>query len=276
MFGSVKRFFFLKKNGGVSLRRVIVAVLRRIVHIPDFIRYFFPFGFPLKNRRKIERYKDLHKGKRCFIIANGPSLKKINFDLLKDEITIGMNRIYLMEKENGFKPNYLICIDLDHLEQSQDEYDNITVPCFYNWETRGRFSKKDNQNFLLHRMTPNFYENLKKGVGCTSSVVYVTIQLAYYMGCTEVYLIGKDHFYKINAKSSTDIKSDGKEDNHFIKGYLKPGMTWASPDYKSEEYTYSIAKEYFDKNNRVIKDATIGGKLQVFPKVDYYSLFHTK
>ena len=40
-----------------------------------------------------EQYKDIHKGKRVFLIANGPSLKDTNLDLLKDEITIAMNRI---------------------------------------------------------------------------------------------------------------------------------------------------------------------------------------
>jgi hypothetical protein len=274
MFGSVKRFFYLQKNGGVSWRRVVTAILRRIVRIPDLIWYFAPLGFSLRNRRNIERYKDIHKGKRCFIIANGPSLKKINFDLLKDEITIGMNRIYLMEKENGFKPTYLVCTDIKfQLNQFLEEYENIFIPCFYNWTARNIFSKKKNQMFLLHRLNPNFFANIKNGFGCTNSVAYVTIQLAYYMGCTEIYIIGKDHFYNTSVYPFTDIISDGQENNHFIKGYYSQGMIWGTPDYKSEEYAYSIAKEYFDKNNRIIKDATIEGKLRIFEKVDFYSLF---
>jgi hypothetical protein len=274
MFGSVKRFFFLRKNGGVSLHRIYAAILRRVAHIPQRIWYFAPFGFPLRNRKNIAKYKDIHKGKRCFIIANGPSLNKINFDLLKDEITIGMNRIYLMEKENGFKPKYLICSDVRvQLKQFRDEYDNVAIPCFYNWQARRIFLKKKSQVFLLHRLGSSFSINLKNGYGSTTSVTYAAIQLAYYMGCTEVYLIGKDHSYDTNAKTFTDIVSDGKESNHFIKGYYKPGMIWLAPDYKSEEYAYSIARSHFEKNNRTIKDATVDGKLQVFEKVDFYSLF---
>ena len=35
---------------------------------------------------------DSWKGKRCFIIGGGPSLSDFDFDILKDELTIGINK----------------------------------------------------------------------------------------------------------------------------------------------------------------------------------------
>jgi hypothetical protein len=277
MFGSIKRFFFLKKNGGISWGRVFTAILRRLKYTPHSIYYFFPFGFPLKNRKNIKKYRDIHKGRRCFIIANGPSLNKINFDELKDEITIGMNRIYLMEKENGFKSKYIVCVDIKtQLSQFRDEYDQVDVKCFYDWGSQCNFSKSKNQMFILKKGSPSFSKNLINGFGNTTSVTYAAIQLAHFMGCTEVYIIGKDHFYNTQADAFKDLISDGKESNHFINGYYKAGMIWTAPDYKSEEYAYSIARKIYEADNRIIKDATIGGKLQIFEKIDFYSLFNPK
>jgi hypothetical protein len=277
MFGSIKRLFFLKKTGGVSFKRVVIAIFNRIYNIPHLIYYFLPLGYSLYNRKNIEKYKNIHRGKRCFIIANGPSLNKIDFTLLKDEITIGMNRIYLMEEKKNFIPNYLTCSDVEvQLKQFKSEYDNLSIPCFFNWWTRNLFSKKDNQMFLLNRFSPDFSKELKNGFGNVTSVTYLAIQLAYYLGCSEVYLIGKDHSYNTDAKAYSDIVSDGREANHFVEGYYKPGMFWRAPDYKSEEYAYSIARKVFEADNRIIKDATVEGKLQIFEKVDFYSLFEQK
>ena len=55
-----------------------------------------------ENRSRLEVYRDLHRGKRCFVIGNGPSLKQTDLSLLKNEFTFGLNRIYLLFPELGF------------------------------------------------------------------------------------------------------------------------------------------------------------------------------
>lgn len=272
-----KRLLTLKKDE-ITFSRLTKAILRRIDDIPQRLVWYLPFSFTMKNRQAIEKLKNIHQGKRCFIIANGPSLKKIDFSLLKNEYTIGMNRIYMMKDQNGFSPTYLACIDVEaQLLQFLDDYDNLEIPCFFNWSLRNKFSKKDNQHFFRDRLKPDFsYDIARDGYGTGRSVTYATMQLAYYMGFTEVYLIGKDHSYNTSEKTGAAIKSTGTEDNHFIKGYYKPGMKWFAPDFDTEEFAYKLARVAFEKGGRVIKDATVEGKLQVFEKVDFYSLFGSK
>jgi hypothetical protein len=36
---------------------------------------------------------------------------------------------------------------------------------------------------------------------------------------------------------------------------------------------YKVAKRFYENNDREILDAKVGGKLQVFPKVEYKHLF---
>lgn len=261
----------------VTIKRVLSAAARRVSfeNIKNRIYYWLPFGFPEKNRRNILSFKGCHTGKRCFIIANGPSLRYIDFSLLKNEITIGMNRIYMMEKENGFKPNYLVCMDIEsQILQFQKEYDSVDLPCFYNFDMHGLFSKKENQYFIKETFSPRFNGDLeKKYLGCGKSVAYTCLQLAFFMGFNEVYIIGKDHNYNTIEKPGECLKSNGEEDNHFIKGYYKKGQKWIAPDYKGEEYAYALAKKAYTESDKVIKDATINGKLKIFEKTDFYSLF---
>ncbi len=54
--------------------------------------------------RQLAALKDIHRGERCFIIGNGPSLKQTDLSRLKDEFTFGMNRFYLMFPSWGSPP----------------------------------------------------------------------------------------------------------------------------------------------------------------------------
>ncbi|MBU1145304.1 MAG: DUF115 domain-containing protein [Firmicutes bacterium] len=272
---NIKRFFTLARKD-ITFKRIILAFFRRLANIPQFFLWKLPFGFAEENRNRLAKYKDIHAGKRVFIIANGPSLKYVDFGKLKNEITIGMNRIYLMKEVNGFVPTYLVCIDKkSQTLQFTDDYDNIDFPAFYNWDLRNVFKHKNRHIFLKEKLNPKFSKDLvKEPYGSGKTVTYACIQLAYFMGFDEVYLIGKDHTYNTDEKVGVPILSDGNEENHFIKGYYKPNMTWDAPDLKSEEYAYRIAKRVFEYEKKIIKDATINGQLNVFEKVDLSTLLY--
>jgi len=50
-------------------------------------------------------------------------------------------------------------------------------------------------------------------------------------------------------------------------------MQWGTPYYYGEEIAYKLARYAFERDNRVIRDATKDGKLQIFEKVKYDALF---
>jgi hypothetical protein len=51
------------------------------------------------------------------------------------------------------------------------------------------------------------------------------------------------------------------------------GFRWQLPDLETSEIAYGMARSAFEADGRKVVDATVGGKLTVFPKVDYNSLF---
>ena len=95
------------KSNELSLSRIVDAIERRVRDIPDFLAWHLNTSFAKKNKKKLAAFHNVHTGKRCFIIANGPSLRQTNLSLLKNEITIGMNRIYLNSAETGFTPRLI-------------------------------------------------------------------------------------------------------------------------------------------------------------------------
>jgi hypothetical protein len=106
-----------------------------------------------------------------------------------------------------------------------------------------------------------------------STVTYVAMQLAYYMGFKQVILIGVDHFFVTQGEPNKEVVSPGDDPNHFAPDYFGKGFRWQLADLENAEKAYRLAQECFEQDGREILDATVGGKLQVFPKVDYRTLF---
>ena len=93
------------------------------------------------------------------------------------------------------------------------------------------------------------------------------------MGFQDVYIIGKDHTYQTTAKAGTAIEVKGEDLNHFSSDYYKPGMKWDAPDHDTEEYAYKLSRKEYERFGRKIYNATIGGKLEIFERVDFHTLF---
>ena len=49
----------------------------------------------MKAMTKIGDFKDLHRGKRLFILCSGPSLNTLDFSKLERRIVMGLNRSFL-------------------------------------------------------------------------------------------------------------------------------------------------------------------------------------
>ena len=218
--------------------------------------------------------KNIFSGRRCFIIGNGPSLRKTDMRLLKDEYTIGTNRIYLNYENMGFEPTFYGSVNPNVLEQFAEEIDCVNSVKFVRSESRKYLKNTWNTFFIDSIPTIGFNENFESlswHEGWT--VTFCAMQVAFYLGFGTVILVGVDHYFKEAGEPNKLVTAKGDDPNHFHPSYFGKDIKWQYPDMKRSEQSYRIAKEVFEKDGRRILDATIGGKLQVFPKVDYLSLF---
>ena len=223
-----------------------------------------------KSVKRLHTLKDKHRGKRCFIIGNGPSLNNMDLSLLENEITFGLNRIYLLFDKIGFNTTYLVSINEYVVEQSAAEIERLSCKKFISWDARNHIPFTPDTVFLRRRSGPKFCIDVsKQGIWDGATVTYVAMQLAYYMGISEVILIGVDHNFKTEGEPHKLVVSQGEDPNHFDPHYFGKGFKWQLPDLKMSEHAYELALRAFRNDGRRILDATVGGKLQVFPKVDY-------
>ena len=224
--------------------------------------------------QRLGHYKDIHKGKRCFIIGNGPSLKKTDVSKLEGEITFGMNRIYLAFPDWGFETSYFVSINDLVIEQCSEDIRSLPVPKFLSWRSRKHITPTEDMMFLHSTYTgPKFAQDVRRRVWEGATVTYVAMQLAFYMGFEQVILIGVDHSFTSKGEPNTTVVSQGDDPDHFDTKYFGKGFRWQLPDLDTSEQAYHLARYSYEKAGRQILDATIDGQLTVFPKVDYNILF---
>lgn len=238
-----------------------------------------------ENNRQLIGLKNRHKGKRAFIIGNGPSLRKTDLRLLKDEVTIGCNGLFLIFDEMGYLPTYYTVEDRLVAEDRAEVINRITGTTKVFPADLKYCLKADSDTIFINFLRkyegfPKLTESFETHVYWGGTVTLLNIQLAWYLGIREVYLIGVDHNYQpptnADEQKGPVIKSHSNDVNHFHPDYFGPGYRYHDPKVERMEEAYIEAKRFFEKNGGVIYNATAGGKLEVFPRVLFESIVGSK
>lgn len=228
--------------------------------------------------------------KRCFIIGNGPSLNKTDLSRLKNEVTFAVNGFFLKQPELDWTPTFYMVEDHLVAEDRADAINKLTgsiklFPAYLGY----CIDKKDDTIFFNHRPRVSYPDGFDFSTnaeditytGCT--VTFTAMQMAASLGFEEIYLIGVDADYDIpsDAKNKSkydtsvlDMKSD--DPNHFHPDYFGKGYRWHDPQVDKMLEAYAEAKRVTDKAGIKIYNATIGGKLEVFPRRKYSELFEKR
>ncbi|MCG9737532.1 DUF115 domain-containing protein [Shewanella insulae] len=247
-----------------------------------------PFWFGAASVSELKGLKDKFKGKRCFILGNGPSLNKCDLELLKNEYSFGVNGIFYKTKEMGYRPTFYVVEDSHVMKDNQQQINDYDVeykffPVNYKSYIRNRkntYFFKMNEGFYVEHSpnycVPRFSADISSTIFCGQSVTMLNFQIAYYLGFSEIYLIGMDFSYDIPSTATVngnDIISNEDDVNHFHPDYFGKGKTWHDPHLDRVLNSYKMMKTIYEADSRKIFNATVGGKLEVFERVEYGSLF---
>lgn len=262
----------IRESGFV--RKLSVAVRSPVALSQELEWRFSPYS--RRSRKELNALRGAHSGQRCFIIGNGPSLNKMDLTLLADEVTFGLNRFYLMFDRLGFSTTYFVAINKLVLEQFGTDIGNLTMPKLVRWEARKLITPRQGVIYVRSKSGPSFSDDLLHGAWGGTTVTFLALQAAFFMGFKEVFLIGVDHNFQTQGNPHEEITSKGPDPDHFTPEYFGEGTRWHLPDLKTSEVAYQLAKDRFEAAGRRVVDATLGGKLRVFPKVDYLSVLAGK
>lgn len=244
----------------------------------------------LEDVQKLAALYGKYAGKRCFVIGNGPSLLPSDLDRLKGEITFGANRIYYIFNQTEWRPTYYIsldpasiALDLDIIKASGNYVK------FLNYRVRKYGREKDDNILYLfpqgqYQVNPfdskvdALSENISQYVSKVNTVTVNSIEIAIYMGFKEIYLLGVDNDYACKVGSNGKIYVDSTVKSTYFAGmkdsFGKEGAGFlAFQDVDSMNYSYALAKNLAQKKAVRIYNATRGGKLETFERINFDSLF---
>lgn len=239
--------------------------------------------------KKLHCFRNCNRDLRCFIIGNGPSLCLEDLSRLKHEYSLAANKIFQVYDKTEWRPTYYFCEDVkaSHtylrkraqlefvLKHCQAGFTSIKSSLFDRYKDDNRFSNL----YFYHKATlmafkmPPFSKNCANEIAGTNSVSYTMLQFAAYMGFAQIYLLGMDHSFSMHKNVDGTVVKNGNIRNHselleesdFSQEYI--------PEYDRYTLGFKAAKIFADRHNIQIYNATRGGKLEVFKRVNFDSLF---
>ena len=254
----------------------------------------------------ISRFKGIHKGGRCYIMGNGPSLNRMDLSRLAGETVFACNAAFLLFDRITWRPQYYACVDSRVLPDRAAEIGAMLsetpgmqgfFPAFLQEHSGAKFRRATrvilppgpNRNFFNER--PNSTDDLPRSMFSHDAnevviqpytVAITMLQLAAYMGFSELVLIGCDTTYVVPAtvrRGESDdpggvaLTSEQDDDpNHFDPRYFGKDRKWHDPQPEMMIRHYQYAKEALDAIGVKVWNATVGGQLEVFPRRPFESL----
>lgn len=230
--------------------------------------------------------KDIYRGERCFIIGNGSSLRVEDLEKLKNEFTFASNRIYQIFEKTSWRPDVYMVVDGDFIKNNLE--DACRVPCkirmlLYDEVTRDLETANDqpihiwlgSKKFKIKQapfwseQTAEIPKDISLGFSEGRTVTYNAIQFAIYMGFKEIYMLGVDYNYKRVLDGDGHYQILEGVTDYFSKQTYTTSRLMIVPVL----YAYTAARKYCDTHNIIIRNATRGGKLETFERVEFDTLF---
>lgn len=246
------------------------------------------------NSRRLQDFREKYSGRRCFIMGNGPSLNKTRLDLLANELVWGFNKIYLLFDKITWRPKFYVTNDLRLTEHISNEINSLITQLsdsffFFPTHFSSREVRNTNKNVYWYKEMPwneltgrqtLFSRDPSHYIVNTATVTIAGLQLAAYLGFNPIYLIGCDTSYSIPASVKSENRNpqmltstENDDPNHFVSNYSGKGDRWTSPNVPLMMKQYEHAQRILNESNIKVYNATVGGDLNVFPRIDFESLF---
>lgn len=249
-----------------------------------------------EERRLLRRnaaFKSRHRGRRAFIIGNGPSLARQDLSRLAGEVTFAVNKFWAHPAVELWQPTYYCLHDpffFDGSEASRQFFAGLRarvrdstflVPHYAHKLITGESLLPPERTYYVGirgslkdglRSVPD----LSRAVPAAMTMVsHLAVMAAMCMGCDPIYLIGLDH----------DWLAHRGVEQHFYEGETVPDHPDAEADRGLTPYidelrtmlgawsAYEALERCARRHGIRILNATDGGFLDVFRRARYASLF---
>jgi len=253
-----------------------------------FIRYMDQldrYRHDLYEDKRIAAFKNIHLNKKCFLIGNGPSLLATDLDKLQARgyMSIACNFINRIFEKTGWRPDYYCCEESSAMALNRDFIMNYPMKAKFIKSPRTKSEAElfsgapDDVHFFFQGPAKLTVSNNIAGIIYDGhTVMFPMLQIAMYMGFSEIYLLGVDNSQPPGPHTSNFIEAQ----SHFYDEDLdelekrREILTPYGYDDDWERYFslvnshYQVIREYAFEKGIGVYNATRGGQLEVFERVD--------
>tara|TARA_R110002111_G_scaffold99170_6_gene153283 strand:- start:2525 stop:3253 length:729 start_codon:yes stop_codon:yes gene_type:complete len=236
----------------------------------------------------MKKFKNKFKGERVFIVGNGPSLNNTPLDGLMGEYSFGMNRVSLLYEKTDWRPTFFICTttNVNDVEWRKDILESVELGIdTFVWDELKQHFVGLNNVHMLNCTNGNevvcdppdnwwSYEASERVTKFGTSMI-VALQIATYMGFNPIYIVGADMGFKKQKRALLRkllkyipfFKINNNDINHFHPSYGTPGLDAENLNMNMLA-AHELSKRATLKIGVNIYNATVGGELEVYPRVN--------
>ncbi len=271
-------------------------IRKRLVNYGMNLIDFFPNSLLARNAK----FGNIHKGERCFILGSGHSILTNDLAKLKNEIVITQNHFHSHKDIQLIHPKYHVVIPKFHpSEYDKDWIDWIqemekTLPhdttYFFGSNTKNLIDAKTELSPRTYYVNTGYHAialnhakvNITKRIMNVPTVITQCITIALYMGFSKIYLVGfdLDQICQL-AKGRDNVRFYGhsqitknEAEKSFENSYASSGF-----DFFNQWMIWrqlNLLKEYAEKKNIEVINATNGGMLNVYKRKNYDEVLNIK
>jgi len=247
----------------------VTSLVRQSSQQEEFLLWYAKHG------SWIPKFRNRYAGEDCFLLANGPSLNDVDFDRINKYHLIGLNKIFLLFDRAKLDLTFHVAINSLVIQQAWKEFQTIGCPSFLSYrEARSLPFTSDNIQFFLteREREPRFSHVYDEPVWEGWTVTCAALQIAYYMGFNNIFIVGMDHNFESIGKPNEQQVMKGQDPNHFDPRYFSNSQ-WHLPDLAGSEMGYRIANFAYERRGRAVFDATEKGKCRIFKRLSLEDAF---
>lgn len=249
----------------------------------------------------LSAFRNRHAGERCFVMGNGPSLRESDLSLLKGETVFACNAVQLLFDKIDWRPTYFTCVDSQVLIDRAPDFEAMLsahpqITAFFPAELQvhgGERERFPTRNYIAEAPNRYFFNETTGSVDDLPrsmfsldaadhlvrphTVAVTMLQLAAYMGFSEIILIGCDMRYVVPETAQGEpgagpddprlVSSKDDDPNHFDPRYFGAGRKWHRPSTALMREHFDISRQALESAGVRVFNATVGGDLEVFERL---------
>jgi hypothetical protein len=243
--------------------------------------------------KKNRHLKNIHSGRRCFLVGNGPSIKTQDITRLKDEVAIVATSFFRHPDAKAINPSYWVFADPQYWKNPEQYFTStfnqalskdISTRLFIPLGGFHYFTEMDRGPLIdLHFFHYDRSRDLNTPIDfCAGiplygqNVMHVCLMLAFYLGCNPIYFIGCDRDYWNMTREEYDtffiehFYEESGNNNKCLEHM--PWELWLRCKERTERESVQL-KTYATLRGFDVYNATAGGYFDTFPRAQYESLF---